>query len=88
MDNKDLRNYLTSMAIGHILMRKKLLHMDEFLEFEKRMMEKYRIDTKSLYRDYYTIVPFCKDEKWEEKRIDDVVYLKSQKEERKESAVL
>ena len=56
MDNKNLSEYLLAMAICHVLIDRKLLRMNEFRIFEKKMCEKYGLPPNSIFRDRYMIL--------------------------------
>lgn len=55
MDNAGLSRYLLTMAICHVLIERKLLRMDEYFLFEKRMCDKYGLSPKSIFRDKYVL---------------------------------
>lgn len=59
MTDQEIISYHAAMAIGHALLRKKLIRKDEFLRFEKKMMKKYRLPENSIFRDYMIVYPPC-----------------------------
>lgn len=55
MEHKNVSNYLLSITVGHMLLDRKLLKMNEFMMFEKKMCEKYGLPQTSIFRDEYII---------------------------------
>ncbi len=55
MERKNLSNYLLSITIGHMLLDRRLLKMNEFMMFEKKMCEKYGLPQTSIFRDEFVI---------------------------------
>ena len=51
MERKNVSNYLLSITIGHMLLDRRLLKMNEFMMFEKKMCEKYGLPQTSIFRD-------------------------------------
>ena len=51
MERKNVSNYLLSITIGHMLLDRRLLKMNEFMMFEKKMCEKYGLPHTSIFRD-------------------------------------
>jgi hypothetical protein len=55
MERKNLSNYLLSITIGHMLLDRRLLKMNEFMMFEKKMCDKYGLSQISIFRDEFVI---------------------------------
>ena len=55
VERKNVSNYLLSITIGHMLLDRKLLKMNEFMAFEKKMYEKYGLPQTSIFRDEFVI---------------------------------
>ena len=55
MEHKNVSNYLLSITVGHMLLDRKLLKMNEFMLFEKKMCEKYVLPQTSIFRDEFMI---------------------------------
>ena len=55
MERKNVSNYLLSITIGHMLLDRRLLKMNEFMMFEKKMCEKYGLPQTSIFRDEFII---------------------------------
>ena len=51
MEHKNVSNYLLSITVGHMLLDRRLLKMNEFMMFEKKMCEKYGLPQTSIFRD-------------------------------------
>lgn len=55
MKDSAFSNYLLSITIGHVLLDRKLLKVNEFFAFEIIMCEKYGLSLSSIFRDEYVI---------------------------------
>ena len=47
-----ITGYIANMAIAGVMLNRKLISKQEFLNLEKQMLEKYGIPENSIYRDY------------------------------------
>ena len=52
---KDYSKYLLAVTIGHVLLGRKLININEFLLFEIKMCEEYGLPQNSIFRDELVI---------------------------------
>ncbi len=52
MSDTELIRYLSAMAQGHVMLDKGLITEREFMIFEEKIRQKYRLPANSIYRDY------------------------------------
>ena len=55
MDYHNLSRYLIAIALGHTLLDRKILRMNEFVVFENMMREKYGLPQASIFRDRFVL---------------------------------
>ena len=53
---KDYSKYLLAVTIGHVLLGRKLININEFLLFEIKMCEEYGLPQNSIFRDELVIL--------------------------------
>ena len=52
---ENLTLYLSAIAQGRVMLDKRLIKPHEYLAYEKRLAEKYRIPENSIYRDLLSL---------------------------------
>ena len=48
---ENVTRYLSAIAQGHVMLDRRLITLHEYLAYEKRLAQKYRIPENSIYRD-------------------------------------
>ena len=52
---ENLTRYLSAIAQRHVMLDRRLIMLHEYLDYEKRLAQKYRIPENSIYRDLLSL---------------------------------